>query len=565
MSRPLLASLLTVLLLAGSLGSLLPVSAYHDSSVEGPHAIAEQVFQRTWARTDDPVASLRVQRTWMWGPEPYTAGIVEEYDTAPGGTRIVQYFDKSRMEDNRYRGSDPWDVTNGLLVVEMMDGRIQTGDGSFVDHPLGASTENIAGDPGDTDGPTYATFASLRAVPAATDGATLNQRVSRAGVITVDTNLNVHAVTAAQRVTEPGIDHQIASPFWAFMNATGLVREGDGERTDKLFLSPYYATGYPITEAYWATVKVGGTYRDVLMQCFERRCLTYTPDNEPTWQVEAGNVGQHYYRWRYESALPEQIFYADLSGDQEVPAIEHDGFGRATFLLTDDGATLRFVIELEGVENITAAHIHDGASGTTGPVLVHLFASNPPASPATISGELTSASLPANLTLAGLVQRMSAGTVYVNVHTADWPDGAVRGQVLPLEDTALITFLSGDQEVPPVASDAFGLATFIYLANERSIAFIVQVEGLTNITAAHIHWGTAGTNGPPVANLYTPATPQTVLEFDGMLTAGDILGELTLEQLVFGMLTGQTYINVHTSAHPNGEIRGQIGLFGLAG
>jgi hypothetical protein len=35
------------------------------------------------------------------------------------------------------------------------------------------------------------------------------------------------------------------------------------------------------------------------MQCFERRCLTYTPGNDPAWQVEAGNVGQHYYAWRY--------------------------------------------------------------------------------------------------------------------------------------------------------------------------------------------------------------------------------------------------------------------------
>jgi hypothetical protein len=50
-------------------------------------------------------------------------------------------------------------------------------------------------------------------------------------------------------------------------------------------------------------VKVGGQPRDVLVQCFERRCLTYTPDNDPTWQVEAGNVGQHYYIWRY-GAMP---------------------------------------------------------------------------------------------------------------------------------------------------------------------------------------------------------------------------------------------------------------------
>ncbi len=39
---------------------------------------------------------------------------------------------------------------------------------------------------------------------------------------------------------------------------------------------------------------------DVLMQCFQRRCLTYTPGNAEGWQVEAGNVGRHYYEWRYE-------------------------------------------------------------------------------------------------------------------------------------------------------------------------------------------------------------------------------------------------------------------------
>ncbi|MEZ4570080.1 MAG: clostripain-related cysteine peptidase [Thermomicrobiales bacterium] len=54
-----------------------------------------------------------------------------------------------------------------------------------------------------------------------------------------------------------------------------------------------------MTEAYWATVEVAGTPKDVLSQCFERRCLTYTPDNDPGWQVEAGNVGLHYYDWRY--------------------------------------------------------------------------------------------------------------------------------------------------------------------------------------------------------------------------------------------------------------------------
>src|SRR5690606_20503223 len=64
--------------------------------------------------------------------------------------------------------------------------------------------------------------------------------------------------------------------------------------------------GRPITKAYWAAVKVAGTERDVLMQSFERRCLTYTPGNPEGFLVEAGNVGQHYYQWRYGQGPGEQ-------------------------------------------------------------------------------------------------------------------------------------------------------------------------------------------------------------------------------------------------------------------
>ncbi|MDQ3548620.1 MAG: hypothetical protein M3439_07345 [Chloroflexota bacterium] len=56
------------------------------------------------------------------------------------------------------------------------------------------------------------------------------------------------------------------------------------------FESAFYATGLPITEAYWADVKVAGQQREVLLRCFERRCLTYTPGNDPAWQVEAGTA-----------------------------------------------------------------------------------------------------------------------------------------------------------------------------------------------------------------------------------------------------------------------------------
>jgi plastocyanin len=49
---------------------------------------------------------------------------------------------------------------------------------------------------------------------------------------------------------------------------------------------------------------VGGVVKDVLVQAFERRVLTYTPANSPAFQVEMGNVGRHYYLWRYGNAGP---------------------------------------------------------------------------------------------------------------------------------------------------------------------------------------------------------------------------------------------------------------------
>ena len=260
---------------------------------ESPH------FARTWERTDRPVSELLVSRSWLWGPEANTELLTEPYAESPGGLRDVQYFDKSRMEINNPSGNpeSPWYVTNGLLVVELMTGQMQIGDASFTARK--PAENNVAGDPNDADGPTYQTFASLRDLPARVDGELIIQRVDRDGNVTSDPSLAPQGVTSAHRVQVPGIDHQVASPFWDFMNSTGLIFDPAlGFVDDALFLTPFYATGLPVTEAYWATVEVAGTPKDVLTQCFERRCLTFTPDNAPGWQVEAGNVGLHYRDWR---------------------------------------------------------------------------------------------------------------------------------------------------------------------------------------------------------------------------------------------------------------------------
>jgi hypothetical protein len=277
-------------------------------------------FQRTWERTDQPVVSGAADRTWMWGPEANTAVIKEDYAESPGGKRDVQYFDKARMELTHPDAVDDglWYVTNGLLVVELMTGLMQVGDASFQPRP--PAVVNVAGDADDPTGPTYAGLANRRGDAPLPDGAPITWRVDRAGTVTNDPTLAAQGVTAAAYVA--ATNHRVASPFWTFMNSSGPVWVNGMLTTEPLFLNPFYATGYPVIEAYWAEVKVAGTYRLVLMQCFERRCLTYTPGNPAGFLTEAGNVGQHYHAWRYAPQADSLVINEVLPWPAEEAGLE---------------------------------------------------------------------------------------------------------------------------------------------------------------------------------------------------------------------------------------------------
>lgn len=261
-------------------------------------------FAQTWQRTDLPVAAGYATRSWLWGPSAFAAGR-EPYEGTRSGSRAVVYFDKARLEltDPERPPEDPWAVTSGLLARELITGLMQTGDASFV--PRQPAAVPVAGDPDDTTAPTYASLARLLTAPPLAEGETIVQTLDRSGRAGREERLAQYDVRAGPLVPETG--HRIASVFWEFLQQESLVYEAGAYRTARLFWPLFAVTGFPITEAYWTRAKVGGTERDVLVQCFERRCLTYTPENPPGWRVELGNVGQHYYRWRYGAVPPGPI------------------------------------------------------------------------------------------------------------------------------------------------------------------------------------------------------------------------------------------------------------------
>jgi WD40 repeat protein len=327
---------------------------------------AHPAFEGVWERTDRPVADLVVSRTWMWGPSANTPGLIEAYAAAPGGQRLVQYYDKSRMEITT-PDADPssiWYVTNGLLVTELITGQMQTGDTTFVSQE--PALVNVAGDASSLGSPTYSTLAGLLAVPPHPFDRPIAQRIDHNGNVTYDQALESRNVMVEHIDVVTG--HAIAGPFWEFMNASGVVYAGGQFVEEDLFENPLFATGRPLTEAYWANVQVAGTAKDVLLQCFERRCLTYTPDNPEGWQVEAGNVGQHYYQWRYgddEPTWPDPstiAFVSDGAGNNDIYTIHADGMGLVN--LTDhpaddrelvwspNGSRIAFVSDRDGDDEI---------------------------------------------------------------------------------------------------------------------------------------------------------------------------------------------------------------------
>jgi len=259
----------------------------------------EPAFQRVWQRTDGVVAVGQAQRPWIWGPAPIFTGL-ERYGA---GKRLVQYYAKGRMELNGGAPNDPAAVTNGRLVAELVTGQLDIGDGQV---QWGApATIPIVGDAAGNDH--VPTYASMRFVASLEDDRQVPERIgqpvietiSRDGVISQNPHLGATAVVGAYS-RETG--HNIPSVFVEYLASAGPV--SDGYRTvEATVIDAPLTVGFPLTEAYWTQAIVDGQRTDVLFQLFERRTLLFFPSRPAPYQVEMGDVGQHYVEWRYRTGV----------------------------------------------------------------------------------------------------------------------------------------------------------------------------------------------------------------------------------------------------------------------
>ncbi|MEO8287958.1 MAG: sugar ABC transporter substrate-binding protein [Chloroflexota bacterium] len=268
---------------------------------------ADTEFGSTWERTDKPVKDGTVSRTWFWGPTPNSAALKEPNKESPGGSRTVQYFDKSRMEVNDPNGKkeDPFYVTNGLLTIELVSGNMQVGASSYEQRY--AACINITGDPGDPNAPTYAAMqrvsnTTLGDHPAASSvGQSTTATINARGDVGADQS---KASIAAGKIAyyDDVTKHNVPAAFWTFLNSTGPVYENGKVGNAQLSNPWFYTSGKPISEPYWTNATIRGQTTSVMVQLFERRALTYVAGNPAGFQVEMANIGQHYYDWRYKNA-----------------------------------------------------------------------------------------------------------------------------------------------------------------------------------------------------------------------------------------------------------------------
>jgi len=227
---------------------------------------------------------------------------------------------------------------------------------------------------------------------------------------------------------------------------------------------------------------------------------------------------------------------ASMSGEQEVPPVATGALGTGTLSHDSPSGNIRGSITLDGM-TATAAHIHEGAVGVNGPIIVHLAETAP-----------GTWSVPAGAMLTeSQVAALAAGGLYYNAHSTANPGGEIRGQIGRDVFTAP---MSPAQEVPPPVSAATGSGFLSLDPVTRKFTARIAVTGVA-ATMAHIHEGAAGVNGPILFHLTESPAGSGV-----WVSAAD--ATLTEAQLAT-LKAGGLYFNVHSAAFPGGEIRGQIG------
>jgi hypothetical protein len=226
-----------------------------------------------------------------------------------------------------------------------------------------------------------------------------------------------------------------------------------------------------------------------------------------------------------------------------------DASGTAAVTVDRTAGRVCFDLSVTGTDAAAAAHIHEAPAGQNGPIVVNLGTPAGAPDPQVSTGCTAVAD-------AALLTRLATNPTgfYVNVHTAAFPAGAVRGQLAVAR--TLAATLTGATEVDAVTgafrrgdTDGIGHAVVSINPDQDLLCVELQVARIDAASAAHIHEAAFGSNGPIVVPLPTPGA-------DGIAVACQPVAGADLDEILAS--PASFYVNVHTAAFPNGALRGQL-------
>jgi beta-lactamase class A len=452
---PMSACLIALTLVVPVAGAAAPTRSIAAASTVAapmqPIAPSSDVAVR-WAADDAPIANGDASQSWTWGPQIFRSGS-EAYAEAPAGLRSVWYLDKARMEVTQPE-ADPdaaWFVSSGLLVRELISGQIQVGDSAYEERK--PASVPVAGDleaPPD-QAITYADLASLaslnndRRAPSRTEyDQVVTETIGKGGVVRQDERFLRYDVQL--RAYDEVLGHNLPKVFIDALPPEQLL----------------YIAGRPLTEPYWATVRIKHQPQDVLIQAFERRVLTFTPSNPETWRVEWGNVGRQYAQWRYGIA-------------EDGPAFDPSA-------ALDAKSTIRKLEELSPA----AAQIAEQRSGLVGAAVLDIKSGELYSIGGTRSFPMYStAKVPIMVGVLNQAVREKRGV-------ADWEDRLLRAMIQQSNNSA--------------ATDLI-----IHVGGAAALNRYLRGIGINNTTIDGEAWGASTTTAQDMARLMTKLANCTIL------------------------------------------------------
>jgi hypothetical protein len=237
----------------------------------------------------------------------------------------------------------------------------------------------------------------------------------------------------------------------------------------------------------------------------------------------------------------------NLDGASEFPGPgDPDGSAVGTMTFDTDTNGISWNITYSGIATpLTGFHIHPGAEGTSGGILVSLGTATSGGAGTLISSTTTSAANMAMITA-------NFTNFYINIHNGAFSAGAIRGQLPKQFNLKMI----GSQEVPgPGDPDGFASGKLWLNPAPPIVNYDLTYTNLDTLSLMHIHTGIAGASGAPLIDLDVTTTggPGTVI--------GSSTGTTDDVNAVLANPSG-FYINLHTSVFPGGAVRNQVKRLG---